>query len=337
MSSNQQSFLRYFLFINLIYLGGCSQSPLIKIPVDTYHNIEGGIVSQPRLPVPGNDQKYPYVGLTPTTPPPLPSQELRNSITDSLSHDRNLTEWQNVQNPFIIPTIPPVPNQQNNNPSSSTKTNAQTTTSQNNQTTPLQTNENQASSASFDAAGEPPANQNPNNTNQKTEQKPISTPPKKPEVKKTEPVVMPELRAKVDDQNIVIPSIPVNPPNPPKFPGFNIPSDANLPPPSHPTALSFDNPTGELIRFPVDSDTPYTNQEKTINEIAWHRNGGTLYVHGYGDTNSLDPDTQSKALSLALLRAKTVAKLLIAHNVPESAIVIRAHAFGHGVRVRMDN
>ena len=337
MSSIQQPILRYFLFFNLFCLGGCSQSVFIKAPVNAYHDIEGGIVSQPRLPVPGNDQKYPYVGLTPTASPPLPSQDLRNAITDSLSQDRNETQWQNVKNPIIIPDIPPLPAQQNNPPA---KSSVQTkpVNNQPSQNTNMQPAENLASSANFDAAGEPPQpNQNSNihNTiNQKEKSvKPVET----VESHKTEPVVMPELRAKIDEQNVVIPSIPVNPPSPSHFPDFDVPPDINLPPPSHPSGLSFKEPTGTLIRFPIDSDTPYAKQEDIINNIAWQRKGRTIFVHGYGDTISLDPDAQTAAVSLALLRAKTVAKLLIAHNVPESAIVIRAYAFGHGVRIRMDN
>lgn len=333
MSFVQPPILRSFFLINLIYLGGCSQSVFIKTPVNTYHNIEGGIVSQPRLPVPGNDQKYPYVGLTPTSAPPLPSQDLRNSITDSLSQDRNQTQWQNVRNPLIIPEIPPLPSQTNNPPST---TPAQSATHPQKPISATQPSENMTSSANFDAAGEPPPNQAPAQHNQgKTT--PPPPPVKKTEPQKTEPVVMPELKAKIDEQNVVIPPIPVNPPPPSHFPDFNVPPDINLPPPTHPSGLSFKEPTGTLIRFPVDSDEPYAKQENVINNIAWQRHGRTLFIHGYGDTTSLDPDAQTAAISLALLRAKTVAKLLIAHNVPESAIVIRAYAFGHGVRIRMDN
>ncbi len=334
MSSIQQPILRYFLLINLIYLGGCSQSIFVKTPVDTYHNIEGGIVSQPRLPVPGNDQKYPYVGLTPTSPPPLPSQDLRNQITDSLAQDRNLSQWQDIKNPLIIPDIPPIPEQKNPPPKSPSQ--PQTTT-QSNQGVNTQPSENMVSSANFDAAGEiPSADQNQDkNVMNKTKKQKVERPVHNQT--KTEPVVMPELRAKIDDQNIVIPPIPVNPPPPSYFPDFNVPADINLPPPTHPSGLSFKEPTGELIRFPIDSDIPYAKQENIINDIAWQRKGRILYVHGYGDTTSLEPNAQAAAISLALLRAKTVAKLLIAHNVPESAIVIRANAFGHGVRIRMDN
>jgi len=135
---------------------------------------------------------------------------------------------------------------------------------------------------------------------------------------------------------VVIPAIPVDPPAPSKFPGFNIPSDANLPAPFKPSALPLEAPKGELVTFPIDSDTPNIGQNGLINSIAWMRQGRTIYVHGYGDANSISPESQSQALSLALLRAKTVAKMLIAHNVPESSIAIRAHAIGHGVRIRMD-
>lgn len=326
----RQPFLRYSLLMGFLCLEGCANSPVIKTPVGWYHNLEGGIVSQPRLPVPGNDQTYPYVGLTPTQPPALPSPTLRNEITDSLTKDRTLSDWQNTVTPLDIPKVPPAPQQ----PAAEDKPNTeQNKTATNNQNS-------EESSASFDAVGQDPApetktvDKQPVQNAVKPEEKPKEskkTPPSPPE-----PVVMPELRAKIDEQAIVIPAIPVSPPPPSKFPGFNIPSDAHLPPPFKPAALPLEAPKGELITFPIDSDTPNPKQDRLINSIAWQRHGRTIFVHGYGDAYSIEPKDQSQALSLGLLRAKTVAKMLIAHNVPESSIAIRAHAIGHGVRIRMD-
>ncbi|CAI3953467.1 Outer membrane protein OmpA and related peptidoglycan-associated (lipo)proteins (OmpA) (PDB:1OAP) [Commensalibacter communis] len=332
MSFIRQPVFRYSLFIGFLGLTSCANSPVIKTPVGWYHNIEGGIVSQPRLPVPGNDQSYPYVGLTPTQPPALPSPALRNEITNSLTRDRTLSDWQNTVTPLEIPKIPAAPQQVADNKQAPRTDQSKTT--ENNQNS-------QTSSASFDAVGQDPTPPDP--------KQPDSPPPKetkKPEEKPKEskkepppapvPVVMPALRAQIDNQTVVIPEIPVNPPAPSKFPGFNIPSDAHLPPAFQPAALPLEAPKGDLITFPVDSDTPNPKQDGLINSIAWQRHGRTIFVHGYGDAYSISPDSQSKALSLALLRAKTVAKMLIAHNVPESSIVIRAHAIGHGVRIRMD-
>lgn len=331
----RQPFLRYSLLISFLCLGGCAENPMIKTPVGWYHNLEGGIVSQPRLPVPGNDTSYPYVGLTPTQAPALPSPALRNEITTSLTNDRTLSDWQNTVTPLDIPKIPPAPQQ----PVADNKPNTdQTKTATNNQNS-------QESSASFDAVGQDPApeakpteNQPAQNVTKPEEKKPEQKPKesKKGPPPPPEPVVMPELREKIDDKAVVIPAIPVSPPPPSKFPGFNIPSDANLPPPFKPTGLPLEAPKGELVTFPIDSDTPNPKQDGLINSIAWQRHGRTIFVHGYGDAYSIDPKDQSRALSLALLRAKTVAKMLIAHNVPESSIAIRAHAIGHGVRIRMD-
>ncbi|CAI3956930.1 hypothetical protein [Commensalibacter papalotli (ex Botero et al. 2024)] len=326
----RQPFLRYSLLMGFLCLEGCANSPVIKTPVGWYHNLEGGIVSQPRLPVPGHDQTYPYVGLTPTQPPALPSPALRNEITDSLTKDRTLSDWQNTVAPLDIPKIPPAPQQ----PVAESKPNTeQAKTAANNQNS-------EESSASFDAVGQDPAPEA--NAADKQPVQNTAKPVEKPKESKKapppppEPVVLPELRAKIDEQAVVIPAIPVNPPPPSKFPGFNIPSDANLPSPFKPAALPLEAPKGELITFPIDSDTPNPKQDGLINSIAWQRHGRTIFVHGYGDAYSIEPKDQSQALSLGLLRAKTVAKMLIAHNVPESSIVIRAHAIGHGVRIRMD-
>ncbi|OUI77758.1 hypothetical protein HK18_02980 [Commensalibacter intestini] len=324
-----QPIFRYSLLMGLLSITGCASNPIVKTPVGWYHNLEGGIVAEPRLPVPGNEKTYPYVGLTPTQAPPLPSPALRAEVTDNLTKDRTLSDWQNTVTPLEIPKIPPAPQQAVTAPanagSSKTETNPQNS---------------QESSASFDAVGQDPApttnqptGQAPQNE-KKTEEKPKESKPTPPPT--PVPVVMPELRAKIDDQAVVIPAIPVNPPSPSKFPGFNIPSDANLPAPFKPSALPLEAPKGELVTFPIDSDTPNIGQNGLINSIAWMRQGRMIYVHGYGDANSISPESQSQALSLALLRAKTVAKMLIAHNVPESSIAIRAHAIGHGVRIRMD-
>lgn len=323
-----QPVFRYSLFMGLLCVAGCANSPVVKTPVGWYHNLEGGIVAEPRLPVPGNEKSYPYVGLTPTQAPPLPSPTLRSEITDNLTKDRTLSDWQNTVTPLEIPKIPPAP-QQAPPPASSGSSKTET-----------KPQNSQESSASFDAVGQDPApatnqpaGQAPQNE-KKTEEKPKESKPTPPPA--PVPVVMPELRAKIDDQAVVIPAIPVNPPAPSKFPGFNIPSDANLPAPFKPSALPLEAPKGELVTFPIDSDTPNIGQNGLINSIAWMRQGRMIYVHGYGDANSISPESQSQALSLALLRAKTVAKMLIAHNVPESSIAIRAHAIGHGVRIRMD-
>ncbi|MDI2112998.1 hypothetical protein [Commensalibacter nepenthis] len=336
MSFICQPLVRYSLFIGLLGFTGCANSPVVKTPVGWYHSLEGGIVAQPRLPVPGNDQSYPYVGLTPTQAPALPSPALRREITDSLTKDRTLSDWQNTVTPLEIPKIPAPPQQvTENKPATDNKQANKTKTTENNQNP-------QGSSASFDAVGQDPTPPDPKHP---------SNPPPKEEAKKTEekpkeskkeappapvPVVMPALRTQIDNQSVVIPEIPVNPPAPSKFPGFNIPSDAHLPPAFQPAALPLEAPKGDLVTFPIDSDTPNPKQDGLINSIAWQRHGRTIFVHGYGDAYSISPDSQSKALSLALLRAKTVAKMLIAHNVPESSIVIRAHAIGHGVRIRMD-
>ena len=316
--------LYFGLFIGFFGLEGCAKNPIVSTPVGWYHGIEGGIIAQPRLPVPGEDQKYPYVGLTPTNAPPLPSLPLRQEITASLAAQRNLSEWQNSINPLPPPQIPPPPPQSNTNPASAPNA------------------ANEQSSMAFDAVGTPPTPPTDDKTGNKTDDK---TAEKKPEPTKSVPpkepvsegpLAMPALRTRIDDQQIVIPAIPVAPPAATQFPGISVPDDANLPPLQHPAALPIAEPTGTLIRFPNGSDTPIAKQEGTVNSVAWHRAGRTIFVHGYGDATSIEPDSQARAVSLAVFRAQAIAKMLIAHNVPPSAIEIRAHAYGHGVRLRMD-
>ncbi|CAK7192746.1 hypothetical protein COMNV_00953 [Commensalibacter sp. Nvir] len=331
----------FFLVLGLLSLEGCADSPLIKTPVGWYHNLEGGIVAQPRLPIIGSDQPYPHVGLTPTQAPPLPSPDLRKEITNNLQRDRTLSEWQNTVDSFSIPK-PTTPNKgtlddhqtknkpsevPNSHPTAVSKDTKKQNLNDSNQKT------SQESSATLDAAGD----EHPSLANKKTpETKKNQIAQKDQNTAVNTPVVIPELRMNINNQPITLPAIPVNPPLPPQFPQFNIPSNQNLPPPFYPSGLETNSLSGDLISFPPDSDTPNINQEKIISDIATKNKGKRFYIHGYGDSLSIDANSQAQALTLALLRAKTIAKLLINHNVPESSIFIRLHAIGHGVRVKTE-
>ncbi|MFT8948447.1 MAG: hypothetical protein ABF876_18365 [Acetobacter aceti] len=108
-SAVRRSFFRIVLPFSCALLAGCQHRDLVDTTVDWYHQHEGGVIAQQRPPAPGQFEAYPRVGLTPTTPPELPSPELRQSITNNLIASRNLTMRTVAQNGTLTPVIPPPP------------------------------------------------------------------------------------------------------------------------------------------------------------------------------------------------------------------------------------
>gem|GEM_PF-6402809 len=130
------------------------------------------------------------------------------------------------------------------------------------------------------------------------------------------------------------PTMPSAPPTPPQFPGFPIQTDFHLP--NQPTpALTLADPEGTLIRFQQGSDQLASQQDGPIGDIIGRRKGGTIYIHGYGEAQSLSGSDQSHGIVLGLARAQTVATLLQERGVPATAIRIRAVSLGDGARLSL--
>ncbi|MBB2180141.1 hypothetical protein HLH29_13365 [Gluconacetobacter tumulicola] len=305
------------LLAGVLSLGGCAHRDAIDTTVDWWHQYQGGVIAQQRPPPPGAHDPYPAVGLTPTTPPVLPSAERRQDVTESLIEQRNLAHRMAAEVGPLTNTAPPV----NAAPARPSTPAAPATT----EATP---------SATLDAAEAPPP-------------PPVASQPA-PKTSSAHGdagdngggplVAMPEVGAdvggvggKAPAASVPPPEIPAGPPTAPELPGFAVPSEAAVAVGRPDYILS--DPGGTRILFPVGNDHPVAGQEKDIDSVVRHTPGGPLFVHGYGEAASTDSTEQARAMALALLRARAVADRLVADGVPAKAIHLRAHPFGDGVRI----
>ena len=72
-----------------------------------------------------------------------------------------------------------------------------------------------------------------------------------------------------------------------------------------------------------------------VKAFASKRGKGTIEVTGFGESESNEPDVQSKALNLGLARAQSIVEALKADGVPGNAIRISAEASGRGAALHL--
>lgn len=319
-------------------LGGCHHRDAVDTAYDLYRQAEGGEIAKQHAPPPGENLPYPNIGLTPSTPPTLPSPELRHQITQELLGSRNLTTRTAAENGSLFPEIPPLPGVA---------------------TTPTVTDQAsdkpQQMSATLDAAESSP-------TNTGTQTKPIEVPvpavPPSVEKKTPAPAAKADIKQKSSaatqaptTENEIslpafqenqttqptpagqIPEIPAAPPPASVVSGMTLPSDASLPDPMHP-AYDLSVKSGTYFHFLPESDQLSPGQEGELAKLAQQQHAGsTLWIHGYGGATGMTSADQTKAINLGILRARTIANALIKLNTPASALRIQAEAFGSGARV----
>ena len=293
-----------------VVMAGCAHRDVVDTPVAWWHQLEGGEIARQRPPPPGVDDPYPLIGTTPAAPPRVASAELRHSVTEQLVEQRNLSARLNAHDPLPPPAaaVPATPA-------------ARTPPSPN----PAQ------SSATLDAADAPPA--------------PASTPAptKHAAAGRVVPadasadagaadLALPAVVSGTDAGTpVVLPAIPDAPPPPPGLPGLSMPPPPSYVPPPRPHYALAQEP-GDVLQFAAGSDVLGSGQSGALRQIAAHRGGGSVFVYGYGEAGSDSPQDQAQALTLAALRARSVADALERQGVPASAIRIRADAFGRGAR-----
>jgi outer membrane protein OmpA-like peptidoglycan-associated protein len=303
----------------LALLAGCGHRDPIDTPLNWWHQLEGGAIAQQRPPPPGVDDPYPRIGTTPAAAPKVASVELRHSVTEHLVEQRNLSARLNAHDP-LPPPVMPGPN----------------TTSL---AAPARPNPAQ-SSATLDAAEAPP----PARTHDAASAvapglAPGAAPTTAPGARTasagapdTAELAMPEVVSAGGQPTGEIPAIPVAPPAPPGLPGIAMPPPPAYVPPARPDYVLAQGP-GDTLQFAAGSDVLGPGQSGTLHALAMHRGAtGSVYVHGYGEAASDAPQDQAQALTLAALRARSVADALEKEGVPASAIRIRADAFGRGAR-----
>ncbi|MBO1359946.1 hypothetical protein J2D73_09070 [Acetobacter sacchari] len=329
-------------------LAGCQHRDVVDSTLDWYQQHQGGAIALQRPPPPGQAAPYPKVGLTPTSGPDLPSPALRQSLTQQLVQARNLNQRTVSQNGALTPVIPPPPGQSAAKASGAkTDTGAAQATGKATGAAPAKASPgvpDGSLGATLDAAEAPSPPQTsaaaPSaSSSQVSASKPVTSPKAETASAKTSEeeteIAMPEfreLKASAQVGPVVLPEIPNAPPSPAEFPGFETPADSKLADIKRPD-YDLSDPDGVLIRFQPGSDQLATGQEPALNKLVATRGGATLFVRGAGDTVSMAPEDQARAVELGLLRARTLADILVKRGVPGSAVRISGSAFGADAHV----
>ncbi len=296
----------------ILAVAGCAHQDVVDTPVGWWHQLQGGAIAEQRPPPPGVNDPYPAIGTTPAHAPPMASVELRRSVTASLLRQRNLTTRLDAADP--IPDAVATPPRAK--PPGATAIPSPASPGSTAPASPAP-----AGSAALDAAQAPAA-------------RPGAAAPDRD----SEPeLAMPALQLPPADASgvaVVLPAIPGAPPVPPRLPGLStqpgMPA-ADHPPPDYAVAPA----AGTQVAFAAGTDTMLSGQAGALHAIAVRRGTGGILVRGYGGAAATDADTQAQALSVAALRARTVAEALQAEGVPARAILLRAEAFGRGASVSL--
>ncbi|EGG77464.1 ANK repeat and PH domain-containing protein 1 [Gluconacetobacter sp. SXCC-1] len=295
-------------------MGGCAHhQDTVDNLSDWYHHYQGGVISQQRPPPPGTHQPYPKIGLGPTRPPELPSPDLREDITADLEAQRELNQRQDAIM-GTMPTaadIPPVPGH------------------------PVAGSQ----SASLQAADSPPAA-----AGGATGHGPAT--PKGARGMSTQPapardgngqLLMPDVTTTVPDHPEAIPAnlpaIAAAPPALPGVGGISLPDNAQRDGMDLPTYHLASPDDGDPVHFLPGSDQIEPGEEDVVDATVRQRGNRFVIVNGYGNAATATAEGQTAALNLAILRARTLTRLLLARGVPASRITVRAHAFGNGARL----
>ena len=298
----------------VLLLAGCAHRDAVDAPVGWWHQLEGGAIAEQRPPPPGVNDPYPKVGTTPAHAPAIASLDLRRSVTTDLLRQRNLANRLDANDPIPVAVARPA------KPAAAPAAPAAG-----------------GSSAMLDAAQAPPSN--PKTPGPAPAGKPAPTPP--PDADAEPELALPAVVVQAPDASggpVVMPAIPGAPPAAPRLRGLAVaasPPTMGLPASERLPAYTVAPVVGTPIDFVAGTDTMLGGQSGALHAIAARRGGGAILVHGYGDAAAADPDTQSQALSVAALRARTVAEALQAEGVPAGSIRLRAEAFGRGASVSL--
>lgn len=335
----------------LLLTTGCHHRDLTDSTMDLVQHLRGGVVAGQRPPPPGQYAAYPHVGLTPTTPPSLPSAQARALLTSRLIRDRNLTYRTMAANGTLLPTIPPPPSAETPAaapvapvtsaapPAPGAVAGQKPAAKPANQPATLPEGVN---GAIMDAAEAPPAPAAttppaPSATPAKSQKTADST--KRPGKNKNDTpapeVAMPEVTDKNSVDSFpadVIPPIPDAPPPAPDVAGTPTPPDmptvdAALP------AYDLNDIPGTGFHFLPQSDELSAGQDDELTKLISKTPHGPFFIRGFGNAASLSAQDQTDAVRLGLLRATRLARLLLERGVPASALHVRGDAFGTGAKI----
>lgn len=308
-------------------LTACQHRTMSETTTDIVHDIMGGEISKLHPPAPGYDKDFPYLNQTPKTNPEFPSQEARNALTEKLEQERNYAQRLSLSTGAMaqINDFPPPPintqKPQQNNPD-----NQQPLQDINTHNTPITAESlNDAEIQKYHIGTAPTPPQTTQQTNNHAESASLlPTPPDQPQLTYL-PIDHPFPKR--------LPEI-TQPPKPPAaFPNFPIPKLHEALRPD----FDITTPTGTLIKFDEESDHLSPGQEDKLAKILHDRKKRTLLLTAFGtmvnNNAGLEPEEQNHALTLALLRARTLSNYFLKHGVPTPLIIIKAQTIGEGVRV----
>lgn len=296
-------------------MAGCAHhQDTIDTVTDWYHNYQGGVIGQQRPPPPGAHQPYPKIGLGPHGAPELPSPDLRADITADLEAQHELSQRQDAIMGTMpsLADVPPVPARTGKGTQS-------------------------ASLRAADGAP-PPAGASAGATSGSARTAPPGMTHQATPVRDSRgQLVMPEVTTTVPDNPEAMPAnLPQMADGPPPLPaiaGIDVPDNAKrdgMDLPSYNLASPDD---GEDVRFLPGSDQIEPGEEDVVTSIINDRGNRFVIVNGYGNAATATAEGQAAALNLAILRTRTLTRLLVARGVPATRIAVHAHAFGNGARI----
>jgi outer membrane protein OmpA-like peptidoglycan-associated protein len=284
-----------FLAVVLLLTGCASDNPL-DTPIGWFHDLQGGAIAAQRPPPPGVGLPYPKIVSVPAAPN-LPNPAFRDSLEEQLQAQRDRAERIAAHSPVEPPRLDPPP--------------GAATAAPKPQPQPADAAA-PAAQASLPMAEPAP-----------------SAPPA---AAVGPPVDAPVFLVGSLPQDTEA-AMPAAPPPPATFEG--VPAEPlPTPPPPVPERLPAALRGTEILFLPGEAALR-ESQMPTLRTLAATRKKQRLDITGLGEAVSDTPDGQAAAIELGLKRAQAVAQAFAALNVPQSAIVLSAYAFGRGATVRL--
>ncbi len=288
----------------------------VGVPIDWWHDLQGGAIAQQRPPPPGADSPYPNLAQVPPAPTPT-SAAARRDLAERLVSARDRTVRDAAQDPIATPQQAAarlrasLPGADPDASDSKARIEAASTPSA------------PAPSAPSSAATRPGAASPSLSRMERSPPAPVlegvgsaassATAPATSDPGPSEPAPG------------ALPPLPSGPPPLPTIPGVAIAAIPDAPPPRPQVDVSF-LPASDVMR---------PASEAGLRDLAARRGGGPVALLGGGDATSSSPQAQQVALPLAWRRAQAMADILEAEGVPASAVRIDAAALARGGIARL--
>lgn len=273
-------------------LAGCDSSSVLGPGVDLFHGLQGGVIAQQRPPPPGADDPYPNLATVPARPA-APDVLAQQRIADRLASQRDAAGAAAALDPLkALPPPPPPPKPAAPDPG--------------------------ANRVVVDAAPSPAPPPAPPVLSG------ISAVPAVPELVTSGP--LPTLAGAPPPLAVGLGSaVPPAPPAPPP-----VANTAQAAAPATLVPATLVPATLVTVAFTPGSDELPPSAPLNLRRFALAHKGVALTVTGHGGVVLPTPDSQSRALDLALRRAKAIAASLATAGIPAANLHVRAEAAGQG-------